>query len=172
MKFFIFALIAVIAGVAILNFTESPAPTPVPTNSSSQEITNTPHETTTGETSQAESETPTNAVSAGTDVGMEYPETVVTPDQKTKVFEVTGENFKFNLSEIRVQEGDTVVIMFKSTDGFHDFVIDAFNARTEKVRTDGTSQVTFVASKKGTFEYYCSVGSHRVNGMVGKLIVE
>jgi plastocyanin len=29
-----------------------------------------------------------------------------------------------------------------------------------------------VADKKGTFEYYCSVGQHRALGMKGKLVVE
>jgi len=39
--------------------------------------------------------------------------------------------------------------------------------------TPGTpTSVTFVADKTGTFEYYCSVGNHRAQGMVGKLIVE
>ncbi len=36
----------------------------------------------------------------------------------------------------------------------------------------GKTFVEFTADKKGTFEYYCSVGEHRVNGMKGKFIVE
>ena len=32
--------------------------------------------------------------------------------------------------------------------------------------------VEFTVDKTGTFEYYCSVGQHRANGMVGNLIVE
>lgn len=34
------------------------------------------------------------------------------------------------------------------------------------------TSVTFVADETGTFEYYCSVGNHRGQGMIGKLIVE
>ena len=64
------------------------------------------------------------------------------------------------------------MINFTSADGLHDLVIDEFDVRTERLRTGGTEYVMFVADKSGTFEYYCSVGSHRVNGMVGKLIVE
>jgi len=56
--------------------------------------------------------------------------------------------------------------------GFHDFVIDEFNVRTPQLKNPGTASVTFTADKVGTFEYYCSVGQHRVNGMVGKLIVK
>ena len=89
-----------------------------------------------------------------------------------KMFTVNGSNFAFDIKEIRVKEGDVVTIHFMSADGFHDLVIDEFNARTEKIQTGGMAMVTFTASKKGTFEYYCSVGKHRMNGMVGKLIVE
>lgn len=89
-----------------------------------------------------------------------------------KVFTVTGRNFAFSLQEIRVKKGDTVTINFSSVEGFHDFTIDEFNARTERVQAGQSSSVTFVADKAGTFEYYCSVGSHRALGMVGRLIVE
>jgi plastocyanin len=108
----------------------------------------------------------------GSDIGMEMPTPDMPIDSFTKTFEVTAEDFAYNLKEIRVQEGDTVIIKFKSIDGFHDWVLDEFDARTAKVKTGGESQVIFLANKAGTFEYYCSVGSHRANGMVGTLIVE
>ena len=87
-------------------------------------------------------------------------------------FTVLGSNFAYDLNEITVKEGDEVTINFRSAGGFHDWVVDEFNAATEKVQTDGETSVTFVADKKGTFEFYCSVGSHRANGMVGTLTVE
>jgi len=90
----------------------------------------------------------------------------------TASFTVLGSNFAYDLEEIRVKEGDTVTINFRSVDGFHDWVVDEFDAATDKVSTGNETSVTFVADKKGTFEYYCSVGSHRANGMVGNLIVE
>jgi plastocyanin len=118
----------------------------------------------------------------GTDVGMEMPMADMpgmdhstmgmNTDTNAKTFMLHGTNFAFDVKEIRVKKGDTVTINFMSMDGFHDVVIDEFNARTEKIRTGGMSSITFVADKVGTFEYYCSVGSHRMNGMVGKLIVE
>lgn len=97
-------------------------------------------------------------------------ETAIDPD--AVVIDVSGKNFEFDVKEIRVQEGDTVVINFTSTDGFHDWVIAAFDAATDRVRPGETSSVTFVADQKGTYEYYCSVGTHRQQGMVGTLIVE
>jgi len=93
-------------------------------------------------------------------------------DAAAVVFTVTGKNFEYTPSEIRVQEGYTVTINFESEAGFHDWVVDEFNAATEKVRPGTPTSVTFVASAAGTYEYYCSVGSHRAQGMVGNLIVE
>ena len=92
-------------------------------------------------------------------------------------FKLTGEMFKFVMDgvdnpDLHVKVGQAVQIQFSSTDGFHDWVVDEFNARTEKVNTGGSTSVTFVADKAGTYEYYCSVGQHRAMGMKGKLIVE
>lgn len=90
----------------------------------------------------------------------------------TKTFNVTGHNFAFSDTEIRVKKGEKVTINFESTDGFHDWVVDEFNAATKQVQPGTKTSVTFTADKAGTFEYYCSVGRHRAMGMVGKLIVE
>ncbi len=94
-----------------------------------------------------------------------------------KTFVITGENFKFVMNEvnnpdIRVKQGDKVRIEFSSSNGFHDWKVDEFNAATEKIRDGSSTSVEFIADKKGTFEYYCSIGKHRKMGMKGKLIVE
>lgn len=92
-------------------------------------------------------------------------------------FDLTGENFAFRLYGVeapilKVKKGQKVVVNLTSIDGFHDFVIDEFDAATEKINTGGETSVEFIASETGEFEYYCSVGSHRANGMRGKLIIE
>ena len=97
-----------------------------------------------------------------------------------KTFVVTGGNYWFEIDgvrapEIKVNAGDKVRIEFTSVDGFHDWVADEFDAATQKVKdTDDNPNtfVEFVADKAGIFEYYCSVGNHRENGMVGTLVVE
>lgn len=89
-----------------------------------------------------------------------------------KVFDLTGKNYAFSQTEIRVKKGDTVRINFKSIGGFHDWMIDEFNAGTQRVSVEDEASVEFVADKRGTFEYYCSVGNHRQLGMKGNLIVE
>jgi plastocyanin len=96
-----------------------------------------------------------------------------------RVFILTGENFKFvgdggrANPELVVNEGDRVRIEFTSTSGFHDWVVDEFDAATKQIRDgEGMTSVEFIADKSGTFEYYCSVGQHRANGMKGILIVQ
>lgn len=85
---------------------------------------------------------------------------------------VTASNFSFDPKEIRVKQGEIVTITLTSKEGMHNFVIDEFNVRTKVIGAGLSDIVTVTADKKGTFEYYCSVGRHREMGMVGKLIVE
>ncbi len=175
-------LIVVIGGITLLTG-DARAPITPPTdtqNDTTPPVTPTAQDH--GMTAEEHAAMTQATTTPGTDVGMELPETDMTTmdhsamnmkvDSEAKMFMVNGSNFVFDVKEIRVKEGDTVTIHFMSADGFHDLVIDEFNARTEKLQTGGMSMVTFVANKKGTFEYYCSVGSHRAKGMVGKLIVE
>lgn len=91
---------------------------------------------------------------------------------QTKVFKITGRNFSFSQNEIQVKKGDRVKINFESANGFHDWTVAEFNAKTAQVNVGGKASVEFVADKTGEFEYYCSVGQHRQMGMKGKLIVE
>lgn len=161
-----------IAGGVWFMFQEQKAEAPAPTDETEtmheDETTDTHDETNTDDTSETD-----NAVHVGTDVGMEFPEVPVSDNDATaKVFNLTGKNFEFSTKEIRVKEGDTVIVNFESTGGFHDWVVDAFGAATKQVREGEKTTVTFVADKAGTYEYYCSVGEHRAAGMVGKLIVE
>lgn len=85
---------------------------------------------------------------------------------------IDGSNFAFAPKEVRVPYGAQVKIVFKNTGGTHDLVIDEFAVRTKVIQGDATDSVTFTANKKGNFQYYCSVGSHRAMGMWGTLIVE
>ena len=98
-------------------------------------------------------------------------------DENVVAFNLTSSHFRFFLNgvespELRVKEGTKVKIILNNEEGFHDWKIDEFNAATEKVSAGATTTVEFVADKKGTFEYYCSVGQHRANGMKGTFVVE
>lgn len=94
-----------------------------------------------------------------------------------KTFVLTSSHLRFFLNgvespELKVKLGDKVKIILNNEEGFHDWAIDAFGAATERVNADKSTSVEFVADKKGTFEYYCSVGQHREKGMFGKFVVE
>ena len=92
-------------------------------------------------------------------------------DANAVVVNISGKNFEFSQDTIELKKGQTVTVNFTSEDGFHDWVVDEFNAATSQVNTGESSSVTFVADKVGEFEYYCSVMQHRQMGMVGQLIV-
>ena len=89
-----------------------------------------------------------------------------------KEFTVTGSNFSFAPNAISVNKGDTVKITFKNANGTHDFKIDEFNVATARIQGGQQETVTFVADKSGSFQYYCSVGTHRQMGMFGTLTVK
>ena len=89
-----------------------------------------------------------------------------------KTFDVSGINYAFSVTEIRVNLGERVKINFSSAGGFHDWVLDGYGVGTPRVSAGATTSVEFLADTPGAFEYFCSVGSHRILGMVGTLIVE
>lgn len=92
--------------------------------------------------------------------------------REARPFDITASNFRFSESEIRVKRGDEVKIRLSNTEGMHNWVIDEFNAKTETITAGQSAEVTFVADKTGTFEYYCGIGNHRQMGMKGNLVVE
>ena len=92
--------------------------------------------------------------------------------EAVKEFTITGKNFAFTPSSITVKQGDKVKITFNNINGFHDFVIDEYGIATLQKQSPNTEVLEFTADKVGSFEYYCSVGTHRAMGMKGILKVE
>lgn len=123
----------------------------------------------------SKTETPSPVTQPETGTVVEEPSVVPAEEAmsgQTKEFTVEGSPFKFAPSEIRVKKGDTVIVTFKNMQGTHDFSLDEFGVKTNQIGEGEEEEVEFVADKAGTFEYYCSVGNHRAQGMVGKLVVE
>lgn len=152
-------VLAIVGGYMLID-KGGPAASPTPTalSTSTPSLTATPGATTTPVATGSPKVSPTATASpaAGT----------------VKTFNVTGKAFSFTPSEIKVKKGDTVKIVFTNQQGSHDWVVDEFSARTKVLSSGQTETIQFVANKTGTFEYYCSVGTHRQLGMKGKLIVE
>lgn len=97
---------------------------------------------------------------------------VTDSDAAVKEITVTNEGFDFIPREIRVNVGDTVRITYENGGGFHDWVLDEFDAATSQFSGGSSETVEFVADEAGTFEFYCSVGNHRARGMWGNFVVE
>ena len=156
-KLIIFIVLVVVVGGALYLFKggtpsdTNPTASPTPTPSSSPSVS----------PSVMASPTPTPVASPKK-----------TEVSSVKTFTVTGKSYSFVPSEITVNKGDTVKIIFKNTGGNHNWVIDEFNAQTKTIIGGLTDTIQFVADKTGTFQYYCSVGAHRQLGMVGNLIVK
>jgi len=93
-------------------------------------------------------------------------------DSMSQVIEVEGGAFYFKPNEVRVKAGESVTIKFSSVDMQHDFVIDDLDIRTEVLPGGQSEEITFVPEAPGEYEFYCSVASHRAQGMAGTLIVE
>lgn len=98
---------------------------------------------------------------------------VGTEDMDADVVQVSidASNFEFSKETIVVERGQTVRITLNNTQGVHDLRIEGYDVGTEVIQTGESETFEFVASEAGTFEYYCSVGSHRQMGMIGTLTV-
>ena len=91
---------------------------------------------------------------------------------QTVTIDTRSKNFEFDVTNITVNQGDTVVINLTNDEGVHDWKIDEFNAQTAVLDAAGqTDSISFVADQAGTFEFYCSIPGHRQLGMVGTLTV-
>ena len=119
---------------------------------------------------QAPTDSPNLPSSAAPESGIQAAQAAETGEVKS--FTVVGDNFAYDLKEMRVKKGEKVRVTFKNAEGFHDFRIDEFGVNSGKLQAGGETVVEFTADKTGTFEYYCSVGKHRQMGMKGNLIVE
>lgn len=85
---------------------------------------------------------------------------------------LTMSNFTFGQDEIRVKQGEKLVLSVTNSEGVHDIVIDELGVNSGIIPEGETQEVTIPTDQPGTYEYYCSVGQHRQLGMVGTLIIE
>lgn len=102
----------------------------------------------------------------------EATESATSENAMQQAITVEGGMFYFKPNEIRVKQGEKVTITFKNAGGMHDFILEEFDVKSEVIQAGETTTVEFTPDKKGSFEFYCSVGNHRQMGMKGTLIVE
>lgn len=88
-----------------------------------------------------------------------------------RVVSVEAGSFYYKPDVITVKKGEKVRLELKSVDMMHDFNVDELGIKVPVTKSGDTGIVEFTANEVGEFETYCSVGQHRANGQVGKLIV-
>lgn len=79
-------------------------------------------------------------------------------------------NFSFTPNVINASPGDRVNVTFTKNSGFHTFTID--EADVEFAIAEGEKLNFTAPDAPGSYPFYCSIGSHRAQGMEGTLIVE
>ncbi len=96
---------------------------------------------------------------------------VLSPE-KFKTINVTAERWFFDPDPIEVNEGDYVELKITSKDTNHGFALPDFGIE-EMINPGEETVIKFLADKKGSFEFYCSVpcgGGH--SSMRGTLIIK
>lgn len=88
-----------------------------------------------------------------------------------KEIRVESQGFVYTPREIRVNQGDRIRLTYHNGGGFHDWVLDEFDAKTRRISANQSETIEFIADRAGDFEFYCSVGNHRAQGMVGRFVV-
>lgn len=92
-------------------------------------------------------------------------------DVDVKVFTLEAGSYYFKPNVIEVKKGDKVKVIINSVSMMHDFVIDELKIKSALAKSGTSTTVEFTPDQVGSFEFYCSVGQHRAQGMVGTLIV-
>lgn len=121
------------------------------------------------ETMEAEMDMTTSVASPG---AMATESATAMMEDGAQTITVEGGNFYFKPNEIKVKMGTPVKLTFSNMQGFHDFVIDDLDVKTKQITAGNKETVEFTPTKKGKYEFYCSVGQHKQMGMKGTLIVE
>lgn len=90
------------------------------------------------------------------------------PTPAPLVITMQTDNFFFKPSSITAKLNQKVTINFANS-GVHSFDIDELGVH--KSLSGASGSITFTPTKKGTFRFYCNVGSHAQAGMVGTITV-
>lgn len=97
------------------------------------------------------------------------PVPAIAPQERT--FQIDAHQFAYSPSELKVNEGDTVIIQLVSTDVVHGIYVDDYDISVE-ADPGQSATLTFVADKPGSFRFRCNVTCGAMHPfMIGKLMV-
>ena len=87
-------------------------------------------------------------------------------------YSVDAFDFGYSSSSLNAKVGQEVTVTLNNTGtGSHNFVIDALGVNSGVISGGETTTFTFTPDQAGSFEFYCSIGSHKNMGMLGTLVV-
>lgn len=91
---------------------------------------------------------------------------------RLKAVEGGGDSLKFSKSRLTTSAGKVTIAMSnpKGNDLPHAIKIGGKSGKV--VQAGGTSRVTVRLKKGRTYTFFCPVGDHRADGMVGKIVVK
>ena len=94
----------------------------------------------------------------------------LTDDQVAALPTVEMVNFSYAPAQLRVEPGQPVAFRFtNATDDTHTFAVDELGIDVQV--PSGRTRVVVVDAAAGEYAFYCSAGSHRDDGMEGRLVV-
>ena len=112
-----------------------------------------------------------------TDTTEEETEETSESEDEVRQVEITGfSDNSYDTEEVEVEQGETVEFVYNHDGGQHDLALEDGDGE----RVDGTSVLsasgesdsfTYTFEEDGDYEFYCSVGSHRGQGMEGSITV-
>ncbi len=85
---------------------------------------------------------------------------------------IVADNYTFSTKALTLKKGQKVRLTFANAQGMHDFRIDELGVTTSVLKAGETQTVEFTPETPGTYEAFCSVGSHRAMGMTAAVTVE
>ena len=90
-----------------------------------------------------------------------------------KEIDVSAKEYSFTPSNITVNKGETVKIVFTNNGLFpHNFTISDLGLITGNINPGDSKTIIFTANKIGEFAYFCSIDGHKDLGMQGSLVVQ
>ncbi len=90
---------------------------------------------------------------------------------QSRTFEIDARQFSYSPSELKVAQGDTVILRLVSQDVVHGLYVDGY-AASITADPGRSAALTFIADKAGSFRFRCNVACGAMHPfMIGKLTV-
>jgi len=97
------------------------------------------------------------------------PVPAIAPQEQT--FEIDARQFAYSPSELKVNQGDTVIIRLVSADVVHGLYMDGYDVSVE-ADPGQSATLTFIANKPGSFRFRCNLTCGAMHPfMIGKMTV-